>query len=150
MSHRKKIYDQICNRNIDTKLIKYTFKLINTLYDNIDIRNITFLMSNKMKKIAGSLRVYYDEHIYTYELVISKYILDHLFERDTQYHRIHGIKCYDKTECFIVLLEHEYLHYLLLTTNKHELYCRHTHSTEFKKLMYSMFSHTSCHHELSR
>jgi hypothetical protein len=144
---RQIIYNKIKHLNITTKLIKFTFKsIIQSFFDklNIKIDDIDFKLSLKMTSTAGRLDVFQEHKKISYQLVISKSIINNL--QINTYIKCHGIKCYDSISCFICILEHELIHYLI---DKYYPKERHIeHSKQFKELAYNVFRHTQHEHEL--
>jgi len=139
---RNAIHKKINKKNIDKKLVNITFHSILKVFKIKSDNDVDFKISNKMTSTAGRLDVLIRKKDRKYVLVISKCIIDNL--KINSYITCHGVKCYDKYYCFICIIEHEIVHYLLDKKNFDEK----GHSKKFIKLSYNMFGHTSYVHEL--
>ena len=147
--NRKKFIKYLTNLNLlNTETLNLAFMYLLNAYLNIKKLPIIFEFNSKFKKTAGSFETYKDEfNNYSYKLIVSKPIIKSLFKNNEESLEINGITCYNKLECFILLIEHEFIHFIISYCNKSD-WKNGEHSKKFKLLMNNIFGHTSCTHNL--
>lgn len=123
---------------ITPKLIKKLFNKLHSLHYGFGIYNVEFYYNKRLKKSAGMLKVYSDN---SYDVTISKHIFDSMPNKIHLY--CNGILCKTKMKCLIVVLEHEFVHYILSKSN-----IQSDHDKQFKKMAYNLFGHTEFTHDL--
>jgi hypothetical protein len=148
--NRIKFINNISNINLlKSKIIKHSFYYLLKKYLNIDEElPIIFKYSKKLTETAGSFNVYEDDYgAHSYELIISYSIIKSLFTNEESALEVSGIYCKNKLECFAVLMEHEFIHFLISYCNYSD-WKNGMHSKKFRLLMKNMFNHTQCTHSL--
>ncbi len=149
--------------SLSNKIVEETFYIIDKIYFDNNINkfikksgsSLKFNASNKLSSTAGlcKYKYYLDEYDRVeygkYEIVISKKIIDSLFQnKKIKSLKINGLLCKDKLECYINLYQHEITHLLIAIFCHREGEGMGGHTQMFKALVYALFGHTKYKHWL--
>jgi hypothetical protein len=148
INNRKEFKQHIKNINLfNKKILKISFYyLLHKYLDDQITYPIEFEYSKRLKKVAASFKIYKSDN-YSYKLTISKPIIESLFLNNEEYLEINGLICYDHLDCFMALMEHEFIHFIISECNPDD-WQNGAHSKQFKILMNNIFGHTKHTHNL--
>ena len=150
LQNRLKFINYLEKVNIlNKKILNLAFYYLLNTYLDINVNmSILFVYSMKETTKGGTFEVYKDMNdVYSYKLIISKYIMQSIFNKKDELLEVSGVPCKSKLECLVVLMEHEFIHFLIA-------YCDTPnwngagHTKNFKLLMKNLFNHSECTHDL--
>ena len=150
-------------KNATNEQVEKTFYIFDEIYfdgylknyiDQYDHIHIGFKSCDKLKSSAGLCKLGYkynqDGYFTEFNLsiFISKPIINNIFNNNEKSLAIGGLKCYDRLECFMIIFEHELIHFIINLFDFEINNKEGPHGKTFKTIIKNLFNHTNIFHNL--